>query len=177
MPSETVLHLLRRIIASRTKSLRDSFPLASFGWRVLDTTTCRDGGGAAPGAGVCAAAVDMQSRDRYAGLLATGCYAVPAWGFCARRGQEIASPKKQKSCHSQPQRLPPTPSRGLLQSDSVQLDFIRHARSAQKKVGLSARRIKSSSLGQYLCQLRKAEGGLRGMHTTQAGDLVANLAY
>src|SRR5207237_9398217 len=29
---------------------------------------------------------------------------------------------------------------------------------------------------QYLCQLRKAEGGLRGMHTTQAGDLVENLA-
>src|SRR5262245_48911223 len=29
---------------------------------------------------------------------------------------------------------------------------------------------------QYLCQLRKAEGGLSGMNTTQAGDLVENLA-
>src|SRR3989449_6156217 len=29
---------------------------------------------------------------------------------------------------------------------------------------------------QYLCQLRKAEGGLRGMNTAQAGDLVENLA-
>jgi len=29
---------------------------------------------------------------------------------------------------------------------------------------------------QYLCQLRKAEGGLRGMNTTQASDLVENLA-
>ena len=29
---------------------------------------------------------------------------------------------------------------------------------------------------QYLCHLRKAEGGLRGMNTTQAGDLVENLA-
>ena len=29
---------------------------------------------------------------------------------------------------------------------------------------------------QYLCQLRKAEGGLRGMNTTQAGDLVEHLA-
>ena len=28
---------------------------------------------------------------------------------------------------------------------------------------------------QYLCQLRKAEGGLRGMNTAQAGDLVENL--
>jgi uncharacterized protein DUF499 len=32
------------------------------------------------------------------------------------------------------------------------------------------------SLIQYLCQLRKAEGGLRGMNTTQASDLVENLA-
>ena len=31
-------------------------------------------------------------------------------------------------------------------------------------------------LGQYLCHLRKAEGGLSGMNTTQAGDLVENLA-
>ena len=29
---------------------------------------------------------------------------------------------------------------------------------------------------QYLCHLRKAEGGLGGMNTTQAGDLVENLA-
>jgi hypothetical protein len=29
---------------------------------------------------------------------------------------------------------------------------------------------------QYLCQLRKAEGGLRGMNTPQASDLVENLA-
>src|SRR5262249_55369857 len=29
---------------------------------------------------------------------------------------------------------------------------------------------------QYLCQLRKVEGGLRGMNTTQARDLVENLA-
>jgi hypothetical protein len=29
---------------------------------------------------------------------------------------------------------------------------------------------------QYLCQLRKAEGRLRGMNTTQAGNLVENLA-
>ena len=29
---------------------------------------------------------------------------------------------------------------------------------------------------QYLCQLRKAEGGLSSMNTTQAGDLVENLA-
>ncbi len=28
---------------------------------------------------------------------------------------------------------------------------------------------------QYLCQLRKAEGGLSGMNTAQAGDLVENL--
>ena len=28
---------------------------------------------------------------------------------------------------------------------------------------------------QYLCQLGKAEGGLRGMKTAQAGDLVENL--
>jgi hypothetical protein len=28
---------------------------------------------------------------------------------------------------------------------------------------------------QYLCQLGKAEGGLRGMNTAQAGDLVENL--
>jgi hypothetical protein len=35
---------------------------------------------------------------------------------------------------------------------------------------------KFASLLQYLCQLRKAEGGLRGMNTTQAGDLVKNLA-
>ena len=33
-----------------------------------------------------------------------------------------------------------------------------------------------SPLLQYLCQLRKAERGLRGMNTTQAGDLVENLA-
>jgi hypothetical protein len=31
-------------------------------------------------------------------------------------------------------------------------------------------------VNQYLCQLRKAEGGLRGMNTTQASDLVENLA-
>src|SRR5262252_6947588 len=30
--------------------------------------------------------------------------------------------------------------------------------------------------GQYLRQLRKAEGGLRGMNTTQASDLAENLA-
>ena len=29
---------------------------------------------------------------------------------------------------------------------------------------------------QYLCQLQKTEGGLSGMNTTQAGDLVENLA-
>jgi hypothetical protein len=34
----------------------------------------------------------------------------------------------------------------------------------------------TNRLLQYLCQLRKAEGGLRGMNTTQAGDLVENLA-
>jgi hypothetical protein len=31
-------------------------------------------------------------------------------------------------------------------------------------------------LPQYLRQLRKAAGGLRGMNTAQAGDLVENLA-
>ena len=37
-------------------------------------------------------------------------------------------------------------------------------------------RDKLRCLSQYLCQLRKAEGGLRGMNTAQAGDLVENLA-
>src|SRR5207249_6771426 len=35
--------------------------------------------------------------------------------------------------------------------------------------------IKIPFLTQYLCQLRKAERGLRGMNTAQAGDLVENL--
>ena len=35
---------------------------------------------------------------------------------------------------------------------------------------------KISPVNQYLCHLRKAEGGLRGMNTSQAGDLVENLA-
>ena len=30
-------------------------------------------------------------------------------------------------------------------------------------------------LYQYLCQLRKAEGGASGMNTPQAGDLIKNL--
>ncbi len=34
---------------------------------------------------------------------------------------------------------------------------------------------KLPSMGQYLCQLGKAEGRLRGMNTAQAGDLVENL--
>ena len=33
----------------------------------------------------------------------------------------------------------------------------------------------ANAMDQYLCQLRKAEGGLRGMNTAQAGDLVENL--
>ena len=34
--------------------------------------------------------------------------------------------------------------------------------------------IQNAVLGQYLCQLRKAERGLRGMNTAQAGDVVEN---
>ena len=37
------------------------------------------------------------------------------------------------------------------------------------------RKLPGAPTTQYLCQLRKAEGGLRGMNTTQAGDLVENL--
>jgi serine/threonine-protein kinase len=35
---------------------------------------------------------------------------------------------------------------------------------------------KSYAISQYLRQLRKAEGGVRGMNTTQASDLAENLA-
>jgi hypothetical protein len=46
-----------------------------------------------------------------------------------------------------------------------------------KEKGILQKFLKEiKALLQYLCQLRKAEGGLRGMNTTQASDLVENLA-
>jgi hypothetical protein len=41
---------------------------------------------------------------------------------------------------------------------------------------LKPRKCHSGRTLQYLCQLRKAEGGLSGMNTPQASDLVENLA-
>ena len=43
----------------------------------------------------------------------------------------------------------------------------------RKKIGF--RSLCDGVIDQYLCQLRKAEGGLRGMNTAQAADLVENL--
>jgi len=62
-------------------------------------------------------------------------------------------------------------SRGLLRSDSVQPDFIRHARSAQQKRGLPARRIKSSSLEVRGSAPRGAPHGRGALFYTRAAPL------
>ena len=63
-------------------------------------------------------------------------------------------------------------------------DQIRHVeqiamRYLEKKLSINNKELRGLSGitydQQYLCQLGKAEGGLRGMNTAQAGDLVENL--
>src|SRR5215470_9511563 len=44
------------------------------------------------------------------------------------------------------------------------------------QTGIRVSELANLTKDQYLCHLRKAEGGLSGMNTTQAGDLVENLA-
>ena len=58
-------------------------------------------------------------------------------------------------------------------------DFRKEPHESADNLGphLSQKRsIDETYVYQYLCHLRKAEGGLGGMNTTQAGDLVENLA-
>ena len=81
------------------------------------------------------------------------------------------------------------PSKNFLANPKLDTDYwnkflctIRHqdqaARCVSQKPAISvSQKISLGCINQYLRQLRKAEGGLSGMNTPQAGDLVEHLAY